>query len=75
MMIIVNRSLVLCADVYSTLNKHWNDTNRMIIMNLIARQDIIGKLGTVILFLKKLDITTNYFVIVKWSLSVPSLFS
>jgi hypothetical protein len=52
MMIIVNRSLVLCADVYSTLNKHWNDTNRMIIMNLIARQDIIGKLGTVILFLK-----------------------
>lgn len=52
MMIIVNRSLVLCADVYSTLNKHWNGTNRMIIMNLIARQDIIGKLGTVILFLK-----------------------
>jgi hypothetical protein len=52
MMIIVNRSLVLCADVYSTLNKHWNDTNRMIIMNLIARQDIIDKLGTVILFLK-----------------------
>ena len=52
MMIIVNRSLVLCADVYSTLNKHWNDTNRMIIMNLIARQDIIGKLGTVVLFLK-----------------------
>ena len=73
-MIIVNRSLVLCADVYSTLNKHWIDTNRMIIMNLIAHQDIIGKLGTVILFLK-LDITTNYFVIVKWSLSVPSLFS
>ena len=46
--IIVNLSLALCVEVYSTLNKHWIDTSRMIIMNLVARQDIIGKLATVI---------------------------
>ena len=41
----------MCGTIFYTqqaLDRH----NRMIIMNLIARQDIIDKLATVILFLK-----------------------
>ena len=67
------RSLVLCAELLLVLNKHWNDINGMTIMNLTARQDIIGKLVTEYCF--ESSHFTSYFVIVKWSLSVPSLFS
>ena len=37
----------MCGNTF-ILNKYWIDTNRMTIMNLTARQDIIGKLATVI---------------------------
>ena len=47
-----NLSLVLCVELLLAVKQSWIDTNRMTIMNPTARQDIIGKLATVILFLK-----------------------
>jgi hypothetical protein len=40
----INRSLVLCAELFLVVNKYWTGTNRKIIMSQIARQDIIGNL-------------------------------
>ena len=62
----INCSLVLCAELLLVLKQYWNDINWMTIMNPTVRQDIIGKFRIS---------NRSYFVIVKWSLSVPSLFS